>query len=96
MDIYFNIDYQTTFGEQLILNVLEPDNKETTYRMSTNDGKLWWCGIVWKEKFGQASLQYYYTVEAQGTCLRRPLPLSRAHLWGSQRSERFHLEARCG
>lgn len=71
MDIYFNIDYQTTFGEQLILNVLEPDNKETTYRMSTNDGKLWWCGIAWKEKFGQASLQYYYTVEAQGTCLRR-------------------------
>ena len=40
MDIYFNIDYQTTFGEQLILNVLEPDNKETTYRMSTTKRAL--------------------------------------------------------
>ena len=45
MNLYFNIDYQTIFGEELVLNIVTNNNNgeflTTQYRMSTKDGLQW-------------------------------------------------------
>ena len=75
MNIYFNINYQTVFGEQLVLNVVETntggDVKTTPYRMSTIDGKRWWYCLALKADNRLSTVEYYYSVEAQGTEVRR-------------------------
>ena len=37
MKLRFNVEYQTTFGEQLVLNIKENNAKTTSYRMSSLD-----------------------------------------------------------
>ena len=44
MKLIFNIDYQTVFGEELLLNLVEKDGAEnhvSSYRMKTEDGMRW-------------------------------------------------------
>ena len=42
MKLQFNLEYQTTFGEELVLNILS-DKKVEQHKMSTLDGLHWFC-----------------------------------------------------
>ncbi len=63
MNILLNINYNTVFGEELVLNIVnakEP-GKATSYRMKTADGKLWSCELKLPLKTG-TYIDYYYSV----------------------------------
>ena len=68
MNLQFNINYQTSFGEDLILNLIDKNAKDgiTKYRMNTLDGMRWTCELRREEKLGSA-LTYYYSVERNGS-----------------------------
>ncbi|MBR4603085.1 MAG: 4-alpha-glucanotransferase, partial [Prevotella sp.] len=68
MNLQFNINYQTSFGEDLILNLIDKNAKDgiTKYRMNTLDGMRWTCDLRREEKLGSA-LTYYYSVERNGS-----------------------------
>jgi len=61
MNIRFEIEYRTIFGEDLFLNVLEHDGSQTRYAMSTRDG------IIWSSELAvDHAIDYFYTVNWQG------------------------------
>ena len=61
MKIQFNIEYQTTFGEELVLNILKEDSKPEQHKMGTLDGNHWTCEI--SKAFKTCShIDYYYTL----------------------------------
>ena len=74
MNLLFNIDYRTAFGEEIVLNLVSSDregDKETTEcQMSTHDGERWTCSL---NKVLQAGtyLDYYYSVKRDGQTVRR-------------------------
>ena len=57
MKINFNLEYQTTFGEELALNILK-DGKTEQHKMSTLDGLHWMCEMSRAVKDG-AHIDYY-------------------------------------
>ena len=63
MKLLFNIEYQTTFGEYLMLNILSKDNasKVTQYKMSALDGTHWSYQLTKTAKPG-TYIDYYYSV----------------------------------
>ena len=63
MKLLFNIEYQTTFGEYLMLNILSEDNasKVTQYKMSALDGTHWSYQLTKTAKPG-TYIDYYYSV----------------------------------
>lgn len=62
MKIFFNIQYATTFGENLRLNVVgKGKDIEKVYSMNTYDGKSWHCEITAEN--GMSQMEYYYSVE---------------------------------
>lgn len=62
MKIFFNIQYATTFGEILRLNVVgKGKDIEKVYSMNTYDGKSWHCEIT--DENGMSQMEYYYSVE---------------------------------
>ena len=62
MKIFFNIQYATTFGEILKLNVVgKGKDIEKVYSMNTYDGKSWHCEITAEN--GMSQMEYYYSVE---------------------------------
>lgn len=62
MKIFFNIQYATTFGEILRLNVVgKGKDIEKVYSMNTYDGKSWHCEITVEN--GTTQMEYYYSVE---------------------------------
>ena len=63
MFIHFNIDYKTTFGEEIVLNVLE-NGQEAKYTMSTVDGNRWVYDLAVNAVPGV--IQYYYSVARDG------------------------------
>ena len=60
MKLQFNLEYQTTFGEELVLNILS-EKKTEQHKMSTLDGLHWTCEL---NKTMKASVyaDYYYSV----------------------------------
>ena len=60
MKIVFNLEYQTTFGEELALNILE-EGKEGQHKMTTLDGNHWTCEVSRAVKT-TGYLDYYYSV----------------------------------
>ena len=60
MKINFNIEYQTTFGEELALNILT-DGKTEQHKMGTLDGLHWTCELS-KVVKTSTHIDYYYTV----------------------------------
>ena len=74
MNLFFNIDYQTTFGEELVLNLVTSDQdgeKEiTSCRMGTRDGMRWSYGLSMMMKAG-THLDYFYTLNRGEEVLRR-------------------------
>ena len=73
MNLNFNIDYKTAFGEEIVLNLVSSDcegEKETAEcQMSTFDGERWTCSL---HKVLQAGtfLDYYYSVKRDGRTVR--------------------------
>ena len=74
MNLFFNIDYQTVFGEELVLNIISSDHegeKETTqHRMETQDGMRWTCTILNVIKSG-TNIDYFYSLVRGDQVLRR-------------------------
>ena len=74
MNLQFQIDYQTVFGEELVLNVITSNrfgDKDTTqHRMETRDGKRWYCLLNNVIKNGPY-LDYYYSLNVGEQVMRR-------------------------
>ncbi|MDY4613999.1 MAG: 4-alpha-glucanotransferase, partial [Sodaliphilus sp.] len=69
MKLTFVIEYQTIFGEEIVLNVLS-DGTAKRYSMGTVDGRNWSCEITTATDSTNA-LDYYYSVERAGDVVRR-------------------------
>ncbi|RRD02497.1 4-alpha-glucanotransferase [Prevotella sp. OH937_COT-195] len=67
MNFQFNIDYQTSYGEDLTLNIVDNETKEVVakYRMNTSDGIRWTCDLRRDAEVGTV-ICYYYSVERNG------------------------------
>ena len=69
MEISFHIDYQTVFGEEVVLNVMPetPGADIKLFRMSTHDGYHW----TYQMKVGRgavpAVMNYYYSLDCDGS-----------------------------
>ena len=66
MTLHFQIDYQTVYGQEIVLNIIDSqtkngDKKVSQYRMSTTDGKTWEANIR-REQAPGSSIEYFYTV----------------------------------
>ena len=84
MKIFFNIQYATTFGEILRLNVVgKGKDIEKVYSMNTYDGKSWHCEITAEN--GMSQMEYYYSVENGDSEVR--------HEWATV-SHRLELNAK--
>jgi 4-alpha-glucanotransferase len=64
MKVQFNVEYQTSFGEDLVLNILpaEQDGKLTQHKMTTLDGCHWFVEITKNPKHG-TFIDYYYSLK---------------------------------
>ena len=60
MRINFHLEYQTTFGEELMVNILT-DGKPKEYKMGTLDG-IHWSTEISKAVNANGHLDYYYSV----------------------------------
>ena len=60
MKLQFNLEYQTTFGEELVLNILS-EKKVEQHKMSTLDGLHWSCELS-KSLKASVYTDYYYSV----------------------------------
>ena len=69
MDLKFNIDYKTRFGEELVLNIVN-EGSEAKYRMITTDGERWTYKLSLPAQKRQPVLTYYYEVERGGRSVR--------------------------
>jgi 4-alpha-glucanotransferase len=67
MKILFNVEYLTTFGEELVLNVLSEEDaaKVSHHKMSTLDGQHWFVQLT-KSAKSSTHLDYYYSVTREG------------------------------
>ena len=61
MNIKFEIEYRTIYGEDIFLNVLHNNGSQTRYPMSTTDGIIWSCNLSTEKP-----IEYFYTVTWQG------------------------------
>lgn len=85
MDLKFNIDYKTRFGEELVLNIVN-EGSEAKYRMITTDGERWTYKLSLSAQKCQPAITYYYEVERGGrsvrhewTTIRHTLELTAVH-----------------
>lgn len=80
MNLYFNIDYQTVFGEELLLNCIETDKagneRVAQYRMATVDGLQWTYEMNLKKDNLARVLTYFYSVDCEGS--------ERRHEWSTE------------
>ena len=61
MRLQFNLEYQTTFGEELMLNILTDKEQTEQHRMTTNDGLHWTCELTKAVEPG-TYIDYYYAL----------------------------------
>lgn len=65
MNILLNIAYNTSFGEELVLNLINTGENGTgatvPYRMHTTDGRMWTCSLKLGLKTG-THIDYFYSV----------------------------------
>ncbi len=63
MKIFFNLEYQTTFGEDLVLNILSGDEsqKVSQHKMTTLDGLHWFVEVTKAVKTA-TFIDYYYSL----------------------------------
>ena len=71
MKIKFNLDYQTVYGQDIVLNVIDAAKPDNVHRhaLKTTDGRVWKGELdVDETKFSR--IDYYYSVEHAGNELR--------------------------
>ena len=81
MKIRFNLEYQTTFGEELMLNILA-EGKTEQHKMGTLDGLHWMCELS-KNVRTDKCIDYFYAgtygmvdgASSSGTGSRQGCPL---------------------
>ena len=61
MNIRFEIEYRTIFGEDLFLNEIAHDGTQIRHAMHTRDGIIWSCELTTEKP-----IEYFYTVTWQG------------------------------
>ena len=61
MKLLFNLEYQTTFGEELVLNILNENGKAEQHKMGTLNGMNWTCELSRTAKTG-TYMDYYYSL----------------------------------
>ena len=63
MKVLFNVEYQATFGEDLVLNIMagEDSTNVSQYKMGTLDGLHWFCELT-KVADPGTYIDYYYSV----------------------------------
>ena len=61
MKLYFNLEYQTTFGEQLALNIIGEEGEAERHTMTTLDGKNWQLQLTKAAKAG-TYIDYFYSL----------------------------------
>lgn len=70
MNITFNIEYKTAFGEELVLNIVngygQENEGETQYRMGTTDGEHWSCRMSIDGAKAPRELDFYFSVYTSG------------------------------
>ena len=76
MRIGFNLEYQTTFGEELMLNILA-EGKTEQHKMGTLDGLHWMCELS-KTVKADKCIDYFYSV-VRGEQLARTEWLTEPH-----------------
>ena len=63
MKLLFNLEYRTSFGEQLALNIIEDGQQVESHAMSTLDGYHWTVEVSMKQKETSGQyMDYYYSV----------------------------------
>ena len=74
MKLTFNINYDTVFGEEVLLNVVENSKKggkkTSQYRMNNRDGKHWWVELNRTEASLNTAIDYYYSVDCDWSDVR--------------------------
>ena len=75
MNILLNVIYGTSFGEELVLNLITDRGGETMqstpYRMRTADGREWACNLKLDLKKGTHIDYYYSAVRGEDHVVRR-------------------------
>ena len=75
MNILLNVIYGTSFGEELVLNLITGTDDETRqstpYRMRTVDGREWTCNLKFDLKKGTHIDYYYSVVRGEDNVVRR-------------------------
>ena len=77
MNLLFHIEYQTTFGEELTLNVMTVEGQSEQHKMVTADGLHWTCSLnnTLGNENGQGEpcshLDYFYAVTRAGQPYRQ-------------------------
>lgn len=91
MNLNFNIEYRTVFGEELVLNLIHKDESGTLsvhqYRMSTQDGINWIYQMNVNDDKGCCLLDYFYSMDCSGA--------EKAHEWVTV-PHRLELNAKKG
>ena len=96
MNLYFNIDYQTVFGEELVLNIVTNNDKgeclTTQYRMATIDGLRWTCRLNKLPEACQNVVEYFYCVDSAGATRRQEWTLQPHRLaLGALKANAYHV-----
>lgn len=65
MNIHFDIEYRTVYGEDLFLNIVKGNGDIEMVPMTTADGIIWSCNIS-----VQQHIHYYYSVQQNGRVKR--------------------------
>ena len=93
MKLLFNLEYQTTFGEELMLNILSADDtaKVARHKMTTLDGLHWHVEINKVQKPG-TYIDYYYSL-LQGNAEKRHEWLVEPHRleFAAQKASRYTI-----
>ena len=81
MKLLFNLEYQTHFGEDLILNIVSKDNKNAViqHKMTTIDGYHWFVELS-KTMSPSMQLDYYYSLMRGEEVVRHEWLLEPHHL----------------
>ena len=69
MNLHFNVDYRTRFGEEVVLNVVN-GSETTKYRMMTANGVRWSYNLNMPSVHPDV-IDYFYDIERDGRSERR-------------------------
>ena len=67
MKLKFYLDYNTYFGEEIVLNIVEAGGNVSKHAMATVNGHTWTCETTLAPAAHSArSIEYFYSVECDG------------------------------